>query len=84
MDRSLVQAKTSRSRSTRASDIGNGMMKLATRGMLHAACQHRLSARVRSGCTGFHRGFRIRCAGRGKPVAGLAALRLASTDQQAN
>ena len=54
MDHSLVQAKTSRSRSNIASDIGNGMMKLATCGTLHAADQRRLPARVRYGC------FRIR------------------------
>ena len=47
MDRSLVQAKTTRSRSIQASDIGNGMKELTTGRILPAACQCRPPVRVR-------------------------------------
>ena len=67
MDRSLVQAKTSRSRSIKASDIGNGMMELTTCRMLPAACQCRLPVRMRG----------IQRAGSGSSGARLGALPLA-------
>lgn len=47
MDRSLVQAKTSRSRSAPASDIGNRIIRLATRRILRAACMRHGFPRLR-------------------------------------
>ncbi len=65
MDRSLVQAKLSRSCIATRCGIGKGTMKNATRGFLCGAGEYRLPARVRPCCS------RLRRAGTGKPRSGL-------------
>jgi len=79
MDRSLVQAKTRRSRSAIASDIGNGTMNLAARRNLRATRHRRSPAHLRCNCLG------LRCVGTREPCSGLdpmlswESIRLPST-----
>lgn len=70
MDRSFVQAKTSRTRIATGCDIGNGTAEIASRGMLCAATCRRLPARAVLLAA-------VRHAGTGKPRFGLAHSGLA-------